>query len=195
MLQARKQNQNFIDMAKRKNIEGRTADGKFAKNNQISVGNNGGAESLYIPEFHPRQVLKYALLGLTDKQMADLFSISEATFNNWKNEFPEFLESIRAGKMDADANVASTLYKRALGHTQKRKVAFKVKDYDHKDRQIERVEVVETEEYFPPSDQAINLWLGNRQRSKWGSKSEVEHSGEIKGKTTIVFSKGAKGKD
>lgn len=175
--------------------EGRTPDGRFTKNHQISVGNNGGVESLYDPNYHPKQVLKYALLGLTDKQMSELFDISEATFNNWKKQYSKFLESIRAGKMDADANVASTLYKRALGHTQKRKVAFKVKDYDEKDRQIERVEVVETEDYFPPSDQAITMWLSNRQRKAWGSKSEIEHSGELKGKTTIVFSKGAKGKD
>jgi len=154
-----------------------------------------GRKTKYDAKFHPKQVLKYALLGLTDEQMAGAFDIAKSTLNLWKKEYPEFSDSMSAGKIEADANVASTLYKRALGHTQKRKVAFKVKDYDEKDRQIERVEVVETEEYFPPSDQAINLWLGNRQRKKWGSKSEVEHSGEIKGKTTIVFSKGAKAKE
>jgi len=153
-----------------------------------------GRRVKYNPNVHPKQALKYSLLGLTDEQMSGAMDICEATLNNWKKKYPELLESIRAGKIEADANVASTLYKRALGHTQKRKVAFKVKDYDSKDRQIERVEVVETEEYFPPSDQAINLWLGNRQRKKWGSKSEIEHSGELKGKTTIVFSKGAKDK-
>lgn len=177
-----------------KNKEGRSSDGKFVEGNQLSLGNNGGVETKYRKDYHPKQVLKYALLGLTDKQMSDLFDISESTFNKWKIDYTEFSESIRAGKADADANVASTLYKRALGHTQKKKVAFKVKEYDEKDRQIERVEVVETEEYFPPSDQAITMWLSNRQRKTWGSKSEIEHSGELKGKTTIVFSKGAKGK-
>lgn len=154
-----------------------------------------GRKVKYNPDFHPKQVLKYALLGLTDEQMAGAFEIAKSTFNLWKKKYREFSDSISAGKIEADANVASTLYKRALGHTQKRKVAFKVKDYDEKDRQIERVEIVETEDYFPPSDQAISLWLGNRQRKKWGSKSEVEHSGELKNKTTIVFSKGAKAKD
>lgn len=154
-----------------------------------------GRKTKYDAELHPKQVLKYSLLGLTDSQMAGAFDISESTLNLWKKNHTKFSESMLAGKIEADANVASTLYKRALGHTQKRKVAFKVKDYDDKDRQIERVEIVETEDYFPPSDQAINLWLGNRQRKKWGSKSEIEHSGELKGKTTIVFSKGAKGKE
>ena len=147
----------------------------------------------YNRDFHPKQVLKYALLGLTDKQIAGVFEISESTLNLWKNEYPEFSESIRAGKTDADANVASTLYKRSLGHTQKKQFAFKVKAYDEKDRLIEKVEIVEVEEYYPPSDSAINLWLTNRQRGNWGNKSEVEHSGELKEKTTIVFSKGAKG--
>lgn len=153
-----------------------------------------GRKVKYNPNTHPKQVLKYALLGLTDEQMSGALEIAKSTFNLWKKKYPEFSDSIVAGKIEADANVASTLYKRALGHTQKRKVAFKVKGYDDKDRAIERVEIVETEEYFPPSDQAINLWLGNRQRKKWGSKSEVEHSGEVRGKTTIVFSKGAKDK-
>lgn len=152
-----------------------------------------GRPTKYNRDFHPKQVLKYALLGLTDKQIAGVFEISESTLNLWKNEYPEFSESIRAGKTDADANVASTLYKRSLGHTQKKQFAFKVKAYDDKDRLIEKVEIVEVEEYYPPSDSAINLWLTNRQRGNWGNKSEVEHSGELKEKTTIVFSKGAKG--
>lgn len=152
-----------------------------------------GRPTKYNRDFHPKQVLKYALLGLTDKQIAGVFEISESTLNLWKNEYPEFSESIRAGKTDADANVASTLYKRSLGHTQKKQFAFKVKAYDEKDRLIEKVEIVEVEEYYPPSDSAINLWLTNRQRGNWGNKSEVEHSGELKEKTTIVFSKGAKG--
>ncbi|ASK32698.1 terminase [Chryseobacterium sp. T16E-39] len=140
-------------------------------------------------------MLKYTLLGLTDKQLAGVLGIVESTLNLWKKKYPEFSESIRAGKIDADANVASTLYKRSLGHTQVKQYAFKVKGYDEKGRQIEKVEIVEVEEYFPPSDNAINMWLSNRQRKTWGSKSEIEHSGELKGKTTIVFSKGAKEKD
>jgi len=154
-----------------------------------------GRKVKYDINVHPKQALKYTLLGLTDKQLAGVLEIAESTLNLWKKKYPEFSESVRAGKIDADANVASTLYKRALGHTQKRKVAFKVKAYDEKDRQIEKVEIVDQEDYFPPSDQAINMWLSNRQRKTWGSKSEIEHSGELKGKTTIVFSKGAKEKD
>lgn len=180
---------------KKTKTDGRSSDGKFAEGNKLSVGNNGGVEAKYRKEYHPKQVLKYALLGLTDKQMADLLGIVESTFNKWKIDYPEFSESIRAGKMDADANVASTLYKRSLGHTQKKQLAFKVKAYDEKDRQVEKVEIIEVEEYYPPSDSAINMWLSNRQRKTWGSKSEIEHSGELKGKTTIVFSKGAKEKD
>lgn len=155
-----------------------------------------GRKTKYDPELHPKQALKYSLLGLTDSQMAGAFDISESTLNLWKKKYTKFSESIVSGKTDADANVASTLYKRALGHLQKRKVAFKVRQIDEKTGKLyDAVEVVEIEDYHPPSDQAINLWLGNRQRKKWGSKSEVEHSGELKGKTTIVFSKGAKGKD
>ena len=60
------------------------------------------------------QVMKLCLLGATDEELANFFDVSVATINNWKHEYPEFLESIRAGKEDADANVSQSLYNTAL---------------------------------------------------------------------------------
>lgn len=48
------------------------------------------------------------------KALADFFSISTGTLNNWKKAHPEFLESIKAGKDLADAEVADRLYQRAM---------------------------------------------------------------------------------
>ena len=60
------------------------------------------------------QVTKLCLLGATDIDLADFFGVCKSTITNWKNEYPEFLASIKAGKEDADAKVANSLYKTAL---------------------------------------------------------------------------------
>src|SRR3990170_280949 len=74
----------------------------------------GGRPSKYQEEF-AEQARKLCLLGATDGELADFFEVCEATINNWKHEHPGFLESIRAGKIKADAEVADSLYRRATG--------------------------------------------------------------------------------
>ena len=56
---------------------------------------------------------RYTLLGAIDKEMATFFGVTEKTLNNWKNDHPEFLQSITRGKAMADANVAEQLYQKA----------------------------------------------------------------------------------
>lgn len=46
---------------------------------------------------------KLCLLGATDKELGDFFNVTEQTINNWKKDFPSFFESIKRGKIDADA--------------------------------------------------------------------------------------------
>lgn len=134
-----------------------------------------GRKTKYDPDLHPKQVLKYSLLGLTDSQMSGVLEIDEATLNRWKLKYPDFCESIKKGKIEADANVVSTLYKRALGHTQKSKIPFKVKKIDPGTGKLyDSVEIVETEEYFPPDMIATIFWLKNRQPEHWRDKKEVE---------------------
>ena len=134
-----------------------------------------GRKTKYNKDIHPKQVLKYALLGLTDAQMAGALEIDEATLNRWKKIHIEFCESVKRGKFEADANVVSTLYKRALGHTQKSKVAFKVKKVDEESGKLyDTIETVEAEQYYPPDMIATIFWLKNRQPEYWRDKKEVE---------------------
>lgn len=134
-----------------------------------------GRRTKYDADFHPKQALKFSLLGLTDVQMAGALEINPDTFYQWQKKYPEFSESIKKGKIEADANVVSTLYKRALGHTQKHKQAFKVKKVDPESGKLyDSVEIVEIEEYFPPDMVANIFWLKNRQPEHWRDKKEVE---------------------
>lgn len=73
-----------------------------------------GRPTLYREEY-AEQAHRLALLGLTDAEMAQFFEVSAATLYRWKNEHPQFCESISRGKLPADANVALALYQRACG--------------------------------------------------------------------------------
>lgn len=69
--------------------------------------------SSYKPEY-AEKAMEFCLLGATDKEMADIFGVSEQTLNTWKKEHPEFLESLKEGKEMADGKVARALYLQAI---------------------------------------------------------------------------------
>lgn len=107
----------------------------------------------------------YALLGVTDKQLAEFFGVCEATLNNWKNDHPSFLESLKRGKSQADAMVAKSLFHRALGYSHpETKIATR-------DGQI--TDTLDIEKHYAPDPTAAIFWLKNRQPEIWRDKKEV----------------------
>lgn len=132
-----------------------------------------GRPTKYKEEFND-QVEKLCKLGATDKEIADFFEIVESTVNEWKHTYPKFSESIKRGKTEADALVASKLFHRAIG-------------YEHPDVDIKMYEgeIIETPlvKHYPPDPTSIIFWLKNRQPGKWRDKQEIDqktqHSGEI----------------
>ena len=131
---------------------------------ELKEPNPVGAPLLYKTEYN-EQVYKLCLLGATDIELGDFFNVDKATINRWKNEFPEFCDSIKKGKEYADANVANKLYNRALG-------------YEHKEDKIFNDQgvplIVPTVKHYPPDTTAAIFWLKNRQPAKWREKQEVE---------------------
>ncbi len=127
----------------------------------------GGRPSKYQDKY-AEQVYKLCLLGVTDKDIAHFFDVSEQTVNAWKNDYPEFSESIKNGKEIADANVVKSLYHRAIG-------------YEHPEDQIFQHQgkpvVVPTIKHYPPETAAAIFWLKNRQSRQWRDKIETEISG------------------
>lgn len=121
-------------------------------------------------EEYNEQARKLCLLGHTDKELAEFFGICEATLNNWKIEHPEFLESLKKGKEVADADVAQSLYHRAIG-------------YSHEEDDIRTVStgggseivITPTIKHYPPDTAAAIIWLKNRQGKKWRDKQVFEH--------------------
>lgn len=123
-----------------------------------------GRPTNYKPEYAD-QAFKLCLLGATDKQLADFFGVTEQTINNWKVDFPEFFESLQKGKDVADAEVAHSLYKRAVG-------------MEVPDTHFSSYEGIVTEtpykKVLPPDVAASFIWLKNRQPAMWRDRHEVQ---------------------
>lgn len=130
-----------------------------------------GRKSAYKEEY-VQLAENYSLLGATDKEMADFFGVTERTLNQWKKEYPEFLQSLKKGKNIADANVASKLYNRAIGYDYEEK-HFETKP-SKKDAPPELVEAKRIKKHVPADTTAAIFWLKNRQPEKWRDRKEVD---------------------
>ena len=108
---------------------------------------------------------KFALLGATDKQMANFFDVSEVTLNAWKKNYPEFVKSLKAGKLDADSKVVKSLFKRACGMTVMEEKA------------LADGTIVQLMKELPPDATSCIFWLKNRQPDKWREK--VDDNGAV----------------
>lgn len=127
---------------------------------------SAGRPSKFKPEFN-EQVEKLCKLGATDDQIADFFNVTKQTVNNWKKDYPEFFDSIKKAKIEADNEIAKSLFHRAKGYTHDDIV---ITNYQGN---ITMTPVIKN---YPPDTTAAIFWLKNRQPSMWRDKQEVEHS-------------------
>ncbi len=119
-----------------------------------------GRPTKYDPLYDDR-AFKLCLLGATEEQMAEVFGCSVRTIAHWKTAHPSFLQAIARGRIQADAEVAHSLYHRALGYSH---AAVKIMQY-------EGIPItVDYTEHYPPDTNAASLWLRNRQASRWRDK-------------------------
>jgi hypothetical protein len=123
----------------------------------------GGRPTKYKPEITVQAHI-LAEHGFTDKEIAEVFAVTEQTLNNWKRKYPQFFESLKAGKEIADQKVVQSLYERALG-------------YSHPEVHITSFQgsVTKTDiiKHYPPDPTSAIFWLKNRQPDKWREKHEV----------------------
>jgi len=121
-------------------------------------------------EEYNEQAYKLALLGATDKDIADIFDVNEDTINEWKKTKDGFSESLKRGKAQADAKIAQSLYHRALG-------------YSHPDTDIKVIqnEIVTTSiiKHYPPDTTAAIFWLKNRKPEQWRDRTEHKMEGDM----------------
>lgn len=136
-------------MAKKRNSRNRHPGGRPSKFKNIDLS----------------EVSHYTENGYTDKELADVFDVTKQTINNWKKKFPEFFDSLKEGKLIADAKVVASLFQRACG-------------YSHPDIHISNFQgkIAKTNiiKHYPPDTTAAIFWLKNRQPEEWREKKEAD---------------------
>ena len=123
-----------------------------------------GAPTKY-SEANLKMIRYMALKGATDKEMSEVLDVTEQTFNNWKKSHPDFFESLKDWKNEADEKVERSLYERATGYSHK-----ETKFFCHEGMIISE----DTEKNYPPDATSMIFWLKNRKPKVWRDKTEVD---------------------
>ena len=123
-----------------------------------------GRPSGYRPEF-AEQARKLCELGATDFEVAKFLNIDSATFYRWRHSFPEFCESLKAGKDVLDERVVRSLAHKALGYT------FESEKIFANQGKILRAKTIE---HVPPDTTAMIFWLKNRRPAEFRDRQEMK---------------------
>lgn len=135
----------------------------------------GGRPTSFKPEY-TEQAKKLAILGLDDKRMAQFFEVSEQTFNAWKHSQPLFLDALKNGKAFADANVAMSLYQKAIGYSH---AEDDIRTVTLPNGMGSEIVITPTVKHYPPDTVACIFWLKNRQKELWRAQPENEVSPDL----------------
>jgi len=110
------------------------------------------------------KAFKLSLLGADDRVLSIAFDVPMDAIDEWKKEYPEFVEAIRRGQLEADANVAHALYKNATGYYYEEDVIVTSKG---------NTQVVRVKKYKKPESWAANKWLEKKQKENWADEKKT----------------------
>lgn len=132
-----------------------------------------------------QQAYKFALVGLTDWQIAECLNVSTDTITAYKKVNPEFKQALEKGRKFATADVADVLFQVALGtYTVPAVKFFKnrvvEKEYDVNgnviwERSYDKIIEHEYTKRLEPDTKALIKILNTRERELWGEAYKVEH--------------------
>jgi transposase-like protein len=120
--------------------------------------------------------------GLTDKEIAAKIGVNKSTFYEWRNKFPDFLDSLKKGKEIIDAEVENALLKNALGYW-----------YEETRQTLEtlngktRTKTETVKKYAPPNVTAEIFWLKNRKPADWRDRNKEETESADKPEIKVVL--------
>ena len=117
------------------------------------------------------QVEMLASKGFTDAEMAGFFNLALSTWHLWKKEHPEFSDSLKEWKENADRKVERSLYERATGFR-----CIDTKFATHEGNISDSLEYIKE---YPPDTTAAIFWLKNRKKAEWRDRHEVGLDGTL----------------
>ena len=117
-----------------------------------------GKPPIYNPEKTPGICHKLALLGATNKEMADVLEVNVQTIDLWMRKHPEFRKKVNEGKTVANSKVAHALYKKATGFYYEEERAFMYKG---------EIITKKIKKYQIPDAWACMKFLGAKEKEKW----------------------------
>jgi len=138
------------------------------------------------------EAIKLARHGLTIDEIADFWGVHRATLFRWLKRYPEFSDSLKKAKKEADRNVEESLYKRALGYK------YEEKHYEKFGKEMVLKKTIEKQ--IAPDVTAQIFWLKNRRPENWRDDRALLLTGDkdsmpIQIQFVEVASKNPDGKD
>jgi hypothetical protein len=120
-----------------------------------------------------------SIFGADDKKLCKYFKIAESTLNNWKKDYPNFMESLKKGKEEFDKeNVEKSLLERALGYEHE-----EIKFFSHEGIVTDERVIIKR---YPPDTTAAIFYLKNRLPDRWKDVRGIDHSGKISNNLTLA---------
>ena len=127
--------------------------------------------------------------GFTDLKLAKLFNVSKATINNWKKDFPKFLDSIKLGKDTWDCLIAEkSLLKRVMGFR------YTETTREPASEGLTLAVTKKVSKIIAPDVKACDIWLCNRNPERWRKLKHVELAGKGGGDLVVKIVKFSDGK-
>lgn len=111
--------------------------------------------------------------GLTDKEICENLGVGISNFSRYKNQHGELKEVLKYGKAEADAQVESALFKRAMGYEYE-----EVRTYiGNTGAGKGKAKVEKTMRQVEPNVAAQIFYLKNRCYDRWQDRRGQELSG------------------
>lgn len=166
-----------------------------------------------------KKLEEWAVLGLTNPQLAKNIGIGLSTFYAWQARHQEIRDAVKKGKRTADEQVENALFKRAIGYktTEDEYVhvdmdAEELNDFVQieldawkqenpgwtaatRDKFIQglpttkKMLVKSKTKFVPPDTVAAIFWLKNRKPEEWRDKRSLEMSGQVGDGSQVDLSK------
>lgn len=139
-----------------------------------------GRKNKYDSRVKPRlkAIAAWCRNGMIEKEICRRLGISEQTFNVYKKQFPELLESLRQNKEIADAEVENALFQNCLGREVR-----EITETEFKDAGGGKAVTKTVIKQLAGNVAAQKFWLLNRQPQKYRQKINVDAS--VKDRTEL----------